>query len=113
MKQEAVDRFVYSVDPNKYEIIEYIRNENPDKKKIIKKLKKYNDPVIPFIKEHIYDNFEKFDNEIICEIIDDLFMNFRENMMLNMENFGKTPRGFKQSLRKWKKNNFDCYKFIS
>ena len=110
MKQHDVDEYVNSADNNCYEIIEKIKEKNPETKiELFKIIKKNKDPVTPFILNYIDKKYDTIDNENICEIIEEIYMDFRDNMMKNLEMYGLTPRGFKISSKKWKKNIFDNY----
>tara|TARA_Y100000389_G_scaffold203989_2_gene254422 strand:- start:3094 stop:3426 length:333 start_codon:yes stop_codon:yes gene_type:complete len=108
MEQHQVDRFINSSDPYLYEIRDIIRTTNITKQLLIKKIKKdYKDHITPFLINYIDKNYDKYDKYKLSDKIEDLYYNFRENMMNYMEEFGKTPRGYKKSLRRWKLTNYN------
>jgi hypothetical protein len=110
MLQQEIDRFIESISPNCRHIIADIQNQNktPEKTLILKIIQDYKDQTTPFLLKYFSNNpANTYSTNDICNIIAYIYQHFHDKMLMYMEQYGKTPRGFRQSQRKWKLNDFN------
>jgi hypothetical protein len=110
LQQPEIDRFIEFISPNCHHIIDDIQKQNktPEKTLILKIIKEYKDQTTPFLLNYISNKLtHPYSTNDVCNIILYIYQHFHDKMLIYMEQYGTTPRGFRQSQRKWKLNDFN------